>query len=128
MRRLTITAFVLFTLGALAPIAYAAKTHRVDARGKITVDSSGARIELRGNPFKRCTGFLIPTGRKTGLMQATCTHGTVVVSTKETNANGSKGTWKVVSGTKRYRRAKGSGRYTGSYATLKIRFRGTARF
>ena len=124
----TVVLTCLLGLLIAAPVAQAAKTHKVDARGKITLNSSGVSIELRGKPFKHCRGFLVPTGPRKSVMTAKCTHGSVTVSTRETNASGSRGTWKLVTGSKRYRHAKASGRYSGSFVTFRIRFTGTIRF
>lgn len=118
----------LLALGSGVSIAQAKSRHQVDARGAISLSTSGVKIELWGSPFKHCRGTLEQLPDKMGRLRASCTHGRIVVRTRETNASGSKGTWRVTSGSGRYRNATGSGRYSGSFTTFKIRFRGTARY
>jgi hypothetical protein len=106
-----------------------AKSYKVNFIGHGTQTGVDLKSTYKGKPFGTCqmTGKLvIPNTQQT----VKCKGGSFKLTGFGTTgaANDSKGTWKIVSGTGKYKGIKGSGTFSGQLSTGIYRYVGTAKF
>jgi hypothetical protein len=106
-----------------------AKSYKVNFIGHGTQSGVDLKSTYKGTPFGTCkmTGKLvIPNTQQT----VKCKGGSFNLTGHGTTgaANDSKGTWKITSGTGKYKGIKGSGTFSGQLSTGIYRYVGTAKF
>lgn len=108
--------------------ALASKRYNVDvtATAKLA-GTSGLSVTMAGKPIGTCSGTakIVSDGAR---FNAKCKHGRLRVKVTYSKSSQAKGTWRVLSGTGRYKNASGSGRYTGNLTRLQFHMVGTARY
>jgi len=120
-----ITAVAAFGVAGVAQ----AKSYKVNFTGHGSQTGVDLKSTYKGTPFGTCqmTGKLvIPDTQQT----VKCKGGSFKLVGHGTTgaANDSKGTWKITSGTGKYKGIKGSGTFSGTLSTGVYTYVGTAKF
>jgi hypothetical protein len=116
-------------LGITGAAEAKAKNHKVNFIGHGTQTGVDLKSTYKGKPFGTCkmTGKLvIPNTEQT----VKCKGGSFSLTGHGTTgaANDSKGTWKITSGTGKYKGIKGSGTFSGKLSTGVYRYVGKAKY
>jgi hypothetical protein len=112
---------------AALPATASAKTSKVDVTATAKFKGTKLVAVIDGKPIGRCSGTvrLVSGG---AIFNAKCKRGRISARVKFAKGSTTRGTWKFTSGTGAYRKARGSGRFTGSSTTLRFRLTGTATY
>lgn len=126
MRLATVAVLAAGTLVLPAP-ASASRSHKVDVTATARISGSGLAVSMTGKPVGTCKGTAT-VNSKGAIFNSKCKHGKLRVRITFKKGDQSRGTWRVLSGTGRYKGSSGKGRYVGSITSLKFRMSGTARY
>jgi hypothetical protein len=130
-RKVTALAAVcsLATAALIAPGIAGAKTHKVSMNFAGGQQGTALTATITKTPMGKCTmkgTLVIPDTKQVW----TCKGGTIKMTGHGTTgaSNDAKGTWKITGGTKKFKKVKGKGTFSGQLSTGKFVYKGTISY